>query len=384
MTAERYDAVVVGGGQAGLAVGYHLARHDLSFVILDAGDRPGDSWRSRWDSLRVFTPGRYDGLPGRRFPAPAWSYPTKDEVADFVADYARRFGLPVRSGVRVDRVWRHGDRYLLAAGESRFEAASVVAATGAYHRPRIPDFAGHLDPGIVRLHSSEYRNPAQLQPGAVLVVGAGNSGAEIALDIRRGGHRTWLSGRDTGEELPVRHGGLPDRLLTPPLWFLFSHVLTTRTPAGRALRRKALQVGGHPLARVKRSDLLAAGVERVPRTTGVRDGRPLLADGRLMEVANVVWCTGYRPDFGWLDVPELDEYGAPVHDRGVVSAQPGLYVVGQYFLHGLTSSLIGGVGRDAGHIARHIADRHLRAARHPRATPARGRTAAGRGRARRW
>jgi putative flavoprotein involved in K+ transport len=200
--AEQFETVIIGGGQAGLSVGYHLARRDRRFVILDANQRIGDAWRTRWDSLRLFTPARYDGLPGWPFPAPAWSFPTKDQVADYLEGYAAHFQLPVQTGVRVDGLSREGDRYVVAVGKNRYEADHVVVAAGAYQRPRIPAFAPELDPGIVQLHSSQYRDLSQLQGGGVLVVGAANSGAEIALEVSRD-HRTWLSGRHPGQE-PTR------------------------------------------------------------------------------------------------------------------------------------------------------------------------------------
>jgi putative flavoprotein involved in K+ transport len=354
--SESFDTVIIGGGQAGLATGYHLAKQGLPFVILDANDRIGDSWRKRWDSLRLFTPARYDGLPGWPFPAPAWSFPTKDEMADYLEAYAARFELPVRTGVRVDGLSREADRYVVTAGDRRFEADHVVVASGAYHSPRVPAFALELDPDIVQLHSSEYRNPSQLQEGGVLVVGAANSGAEIALDVSRD-HLTWLSGRHPGQE-PTRPGSRLDRLLTPLIWFVLQHVLTLKTPIGWKVRRE-LHSGGLPLARVRPEDITAAGIERVPRTTGARSGRPVLDDGRDLEVANVIWCTGFVPDFPWIDLPIFAEDGDPVHDRGIVSSEPGLYFVGLFFLYAAASSLVGGVGRDAEYIARHIASHQL-------------------------
>jgi putative flavoprotein involved in K+ transport len=353
--AEHIETLIIGGGQAGLSVGYHLARRDRRFVILDANQRVGDPWRTRWDSLRLFTPARYDGLPGWPFPAPAWSFPTKDEVADYLEAYAARFDLPVRTGVRVDGLSRQADRYVVAAGDRRFEADHVVVASGAYQRPRIPAFAPELDPGIVQLHSSQYRDPSQLQEGGVLVVGAANSGAEIALEVSRT-HRTWLSGRHPGQE-PFRTGSRWDRLLLPVVWFMASHVLTVKTPIGRMVRQK-FHTRGIPLARATRERLnRAAGIERVPRTTGARGGLPVLDDGRVLEVANVIWCTGFVPDFAWIDLPVFDQDGGPVHDRGIVAAEPGLYFVGLLFLYALASPLVGGVGRDAEHIAEHIAAR---------------------------
>ena len=351
---ERFDTVVVGAGQAGLAAGYHLARRGREFVILEAGERVGDSWRNRWRSLRLFTPARYDGLPGWAFPARSWFYPSKDDVADYFAAYAERFELPVRTGVRVNRLSKEGAAFVLASGDRRFEADNVVVATGAYQSPRIPAFAGMLDAGIAQLHSSEYQGPSQLQEGDTLVVGAGNSGAEIALEASRE-HRVLLSGRDTGQE-PARAGSRADRLFTPPFWFLLTRVLTVKTPMGRKAREQ-FRSRGLPLARVRRKDLAAAGVERVPRTAGVRDGMPVLDDGRVLEVANVVWCTGFEPDFSWIDLPVFDEDGVPLHDRGVVGSEPGLYFLGLYFLSAMASQLVGGAARDADYVVKQLASR---------------------------
>jgi putative flavoprotein involved in K+ transport len=351
---DRIETVVIGGGQSGLAVGYHLMRQGRPFVILDANERIGDPWRKRWDSLRVFTPARLNGLPGMPFPAPASSFPTKDEVADYLVAYAARFNLPVQTGVRGDRLSRFGDRFVVTSGDRRFEADNVVVASGAYHNPRVPAFAPELDPAIVQLHSSEYRNPSQLREGGALVVGAGNSGAEIAFEASRG-HQTWLSGRDTGHE-PVRPGSGPDRFVTPLMWFAAMHVLTVRTPVGRKVQQ-TFRSSGIPLARIRRQDLTAARVELVPRTAGVRDGRPVLEGGQIVDVANVIWCTGFAPDFRWINLPVFNEDGDPVHDRGVVESQPGLYFIGMYFQYALASVLIEGVGRDAEHVASHIAAR---------------------------
>jgi putative flavoprotein involved in K+ transport len=350
------ETVVVGGSQAGLAVGYHLKQLGRPFVVLEAHGRVGDTWRSRWDSLRLFTTARYDGLPGMPFPARRSHYPTKDEVADYLESYAERFDLPVETGVGVDHVVRREKGFVVTAGGRTIRADNVVAATGAYHTPRVPDFAHELDAEIVQLHSTDYRNPAQLRPGDALVVGAANSGAEIAMDVVSG-HRTWLSGRPVGQE-PARAGSTADLLGQPVMWFLANHVMTVGTPIGRRVRDRFLDPPrGIPLGRIRNKDIVAAGVERVPRTVGVRDGRPLLEDGRVLDVANVLWCTGFVMDFSWIVVPLPFEHGLPTQDRGVVRSQPGLYLVGLPFLHSLGSVLLGGVGRDAAHIARHIASR---------------------------
>ena len=351
-STENFDTVVIGGGQAGLAVGYYLKKRGRSFVILDANERIGGSWRTRtWSSLRLFTPARYDGLPGWPFPAPGWSYPTAREAADYLEAYAARFDLPVRTKMAVSRVAKDGDRYVVECGERRFEADRVVVATGFYGKPAVPEFASELDPRIVQMHSSEYRDPSQLRPGGVLLVGAGNSGADIGMEVSKT-HRTWLSGRDKGQ-IPFRIEHPLRRLVVPLLWFVASHVLTVKTPIGRKVRPHVLE-GGAPLIRVKAQDLLAAGVERVAKTTGVQDGLPMLEDGRAMDVANVIWCTGFRQDFSWIEVPVFGEDSEPVHERGVAS-EPGLYFVGLDFLYSFTSENVGGVGRDARHIAKHIA-----------------------------
>jgi putative flavoprotein involved in K+ transport len=354
MSDQQLGTVVIGGSQAGLAVGYYLKQRGLPFVILDQNDRIGDAWRRRWDSLRLFTPGRYDGLPGMPFPGLPWAHPTKDETADYLEAYANRFELPVRTGVKVDRLAKTGNRFEVTCGEHKVFAENVVVATGAFNNPRVPSFAGELDERIVQLHSKEYRKPSQIQKGAVVVVGAGNSGAEIAMELARD-HQTWLSGRDTGQE-PTRAGSRLDRLITPFLWLIATR-LTVKTGPGRKLRDHFTDPPrGIPLGRVRRKDFAPAGIERVPRMTGVRNGYPVLADGRVLEVSNVVWCTGYAPNYDWIDLSLRTRNGLPVHDRGIVESCPGLYFIGLLFLYSLSSVLVGGVGRDAKHIVQHIVE----------------------------
>jgi putative flavoprotein involved in K+ transport len=353
-TTQRVNTVVIGGGQAGLSVGYHLSRRGVPFVILDASARIGDPWRNRWDSLHLFTPARYAGLDGMPFPAPRLSYPAKDQMADYLEAYARKFLLPVRSGVRVERLSRCGNRLLVVAGQERYEAEHVVVAMSNLQKPRVPPLATDLDPAIVQMHSMHYRNQAQLREGGLLVVGAGNSGAEIALENARG-HRTWLAGPDTGH-VPFRIDTLLARVVLVPfvLRVLFHRILTVATSVGRRMRKKVL-FGGGPLVRVKPRDLVAAGVQRTSRVTGVRNGLPQLEDGRVLDVTNVVWCTGFHPGFSWIDLPVFGENGEPLHERGIVATEPGLYFVGLHFLYSMSSTMIHGVGRDAARIADAIA-----------------------------
>jgi putative flavoprotein involved in K+ transport len=363
---RRFDVVVIGGGQAGLAVGYHLAQRGLRLIILDANQHIGDAWRNRWDSLRLFTPARCDGLPGMPFPALGYTYPTKGAMAAYLESYATRFALPVRTGVKVTGLSRQGDRFTVTAGDLRFEAEQVVVAMGNCQVPWVPSFAQELDPSIIQLHAIEYRNRSQLRDGGVLVVGAGNSGAEIALDVVSG-HTTWLSGRDTGH-LPFRIEGLTARFIVVPLvlQFLLHRVMTVNTPIGRKVRAKILTHHGMPLVRIKPKDIAAAGVERVSRVVGVQDGLPKLADQRLLEVSNVIWCTGFRPGFSWINLPVF-ENGEPVHQRGVVASEPWLYFVGLDFLYAASSSMVQGVGRDAAYIANRIAFRASMERRSPEA-----------------
>ena len=347
---ERIHTVIIGGGQSGLSVGYHLARRGLPFVILDANARVGDSWRHRWDSLRLFTPARFNGLDGWPFPAAPDVFPTKDEKADYLESYAAHFSLPVRARTRVTKLSKRDGTFIVDTDSGSIAADQVVVAMATYQASRIPRLAKELDPSIVQLHSGAYRNPAQLREGGVLLVGAGNSGAEIAIEVART-HRTWMSGRDVGE-VPFRISSWVGQHLLAPfvLRVLFHRILTVNTPLGRKVRPGVLSRGG-PLIRTRRSNLRTAGVERVARVAGVKDGWPVLTDGRVMsDVANVIWCTGYHAGFDWIDLPVLDEDGEPRHERGLVASEPGLYFVGLHFLYALSSTMIHGVGRDASRV----------------------------------
>ena len=357
MTLERIDTVIVGAGQAGLATAYHLAQRGVPFVILDAHERVGDAWRRRWESLRLFTPARYDGLPGMPFPMAGHRFPSKNEMAEYLEAYAARFALLVRTGVRVESLEQRGGRFELNAGGRRFTADNVVVAMSAWQQARVPAWARDLAPAITQLNAGDYRGPAQFGKGAVLVVGAGNSGAEIALDAAGAGHTTWLSGRHPGH-LPFPIGGFLARLVLQRviLGFVFHHVLTIRTPLGRRLRKTVL-AQGMPWIRIKPRDLTAAGITRVPRMAGVRGGLPLLEGAdRPLEVGTVVWCTGFDPGLSWVRLPVFDG-GLPRETRGVVAEQPGLYFVGLPFIYSVSSAMVRGVGRDAEYVARHIAAR---------------------------
>ena len=345
------DTVVIGGGQAGLAIGYHLMRQGRDIAILDAHDRVGDAWRLRWDSLRLFTPAKYDGLPGMPFPGDGLAFPSKDELADYLEAYARRFRLPVTTGRRVDGLWRADGRFVVSAGDRRWTADRVIVATGAFHQPKVPDLASGLRASITQLHSAEYRNPDQLQPGPALIVGLGNSGAEIALELSRT-HSTSVAGTPGGE-LPIRHGRAAARFVFPLVRFAGLHVFSLGTPIGRRVLPR-LADRAAPLIRTRRKELAAAGVASVGRVTGVSEGFPV-ADGRALAVTNVIWCTGFCSDFEWLHVPAFDEAGRIRQWRGVVDSVPGLYVLGLDAMYSINSDSLPGIVRDAAYLARRIA-----------------------------
>ena len=358
LNAKWFPTIVIGGGQAGLSVGYHLAKRGIGFQILDSSLHVGDAWRNRWDSLRLFTPARYTGLPGLRFPGRGGAFPTKDQMADYLAAYAQRFRLPIQNGVRVDRLWREGSRFVLTAGQDRYECDNVVVAMANYQVPRIPAFARDLKQGIVQMHAHEYRNPSQLRKGGVLIVGVGNSGADIGIEVART-HSTWISGKESGH-IPWQIETFFARfVLVRLIRFVGHHVLTVKTPIGRKARPKLLSSAA-PLVRVKPYDLDNAGIVRVPRVTGVIDGLPILEDGRALEVKNVIWCTGYHHGFPWIDLPVFGKDGEPAHELGIVEKVPGLYFVGLHFLYSMTSATLMGVGRDANRIAKAIASRTRR------------------------
>lgn len=353
---EAVETVIVGAGQAGLATAHHLTRRGRGCLVLDGADRVGNQWRQQWDTLRLYSPARYDALPGMDFPGDPWALPTKDEVADYLEAYARRFDLPVRLGVRVRRVSASGDGYLVETDRGAVRCRNVVVATGTFGRaPRVPELAAQLDPAILQLHSSAYRRPGQLREGPVLVVGASHSGTEIAFELAQS-RPTTLVGRDCGQ-IPIDIGSARVRVVFPVLNFAWRHVLTRRTPMGRREMAKVRAHGG-PMLRVKREHLAARGVIRnTARVVGVRDGRPELADGTVVDAATVIWATGFRQAFDWIDLPVLGPDGWPRETRGEALDAPGLFFCGLSFQFSFSSMLIGGVGRDAEFLAKRIGTR---------------------------
>ncbi len=367
MTTQHIETLIIGAGQAGLSTGFHLQRLGRPFLIVDGHERLGDNWRHQWDTLKLYSPAKYDGLPGLAFPAPPWSFPGKEQVADYLESYALRADLPVRMSTRVHRLEaRSGGGFTASLGEDTITCDNVVVATGTFGRtPNVPDFAAGLDPSIRQLHSSEYRRPAQLAPGPVLVVGASHSGCDIAYEAAE--HRpTMLVGPDRGQ-IPLRWDSRAFRYVFPVIAFLWRHVLTRHTPIGRKELPEVRHHGG-PMVRIKRDDLRRRGVERVlSRVTGVSDGRPVLDDGRVVDAGTVVWSTGFRQVFDWIDLPIFMDDGYPREYRGVVDSVPGLFFCGLAFQFAFSSMVLLGVGRDAEYVAGKIDTRSTATTRAPAA-----------------
>jgi putative flavoprotein involved in K+ transport len=363
MTTQHIETLIVGAGQAGLSTGHHLQRLGRPFLIVDGNDRIGDNWRQQWDTLKLYSPAKYDALPGLDFPASPWSFPGKDEVADYLEKYTIHSDLPVRMSTRVDRLEAGpAGGFTATLGEDTITCDNVVVATGTFGRtPHLPDFAADLDPAIRQLHSSEYRRPSQLADGPVLVVGGSHSGCDIAYEAAE--HLpTTLVGPDRGQ-IPLSWNSPLFRYVFPVIVFLWRHVLTRRTPIGRKEMNEVRHHGG-PMVRIKRADLESRGVERVlSRVAGVHDGRPRLDDGRVIEAATIVWCTGFKQVFDWIDLPVFREDGYPDEYRGVVESAPGLFFCGLAFQYAFSSMVFLGVGRDAAYVADRIASRQ-RASRH--------------------
>jgi putative flavoprotein involved in K+ transport len=357
-----FDTIVAGGGQSGLAAGYHLNRAGGSFLIVDANQRSGDAWRGRWDSLRLFSPAQYDSLPGLPLAMPRGTFPGKDALADYLEEYALHFNLPILRGVRVTRVAREAAAFRVECGDRTFRCANVIVATGAYSRPRIPDSSALLNPSIQQVHSSGYRRPEDVAGDRVLVAGFGTSGVEIAIELAAAGRHVLLSGRPTAQALskfvPVIFAGRNPilRLIGAGYWNFMHRVVTIDTALGRKARSQ-IALRGQPLIRLNRADALAAGVEHVARLAGATEGKPRLEDGRVLDVSAVVWCTGFRPSYEFLELPDcpFDSKGWPIAPHGIVEQIPGLYFAGLPFQVGLTSTLAGGADRDAMLVVRHIA-----------------------------
>jgi len=335
------DVAVVGGSQAGLAMAWYLARQQLRFVVLDAGPEIGHTWRSRWDSLTLFTPIKYDALPGMPFPGRPDTYPTKDPVADYLQAYAAAFNLPVRLNARVAHLSKTTEGFEIHTQAEAFRARQVVAATGPFQVPFMPQAARRLDGSVTQLHSAEYRNPRALPPGPALVVGGGNSGLQIAEELATAGRQVDLS-------VATKQPMLPQRLAGQDLFWWLTRLrlmqMTTESRLGRRMSSREFVIGS------SRRRLQAAGVRFRPRVADAHGRTVRLADGTSLDAGIVVWATGYRSDYSWIDIPGVIRDGKVIHRRGVTEV-PGLYFLGLSWQHTRGSALLGFVHDDAAHLA---------------------------------
>jgi putative flavoprotein involved in K+ transport len=341
------DVLVVGGSQAGLAIAWHLARQGLRYAVLEAGPEIGHAWRSRWDSLTLFTPAQYDALPGMPFPAPADTYPTKDPVAGYLQAYASALEVPVRLNARVTSLSRTEEGFEARTADQVFRAGQVVVTTGPFQTPFVPPAAQGLDESVTQLHSVGYRNPQALPEGPVLVVGGGNSGFQIAEELAAAGRRVDLS---IATKLPV----LPQRLAGKDLFWWLTHLglmrVTTESRLGRRMSSREFVIGS------SRRRLQAKGVRFRPRLTGTGARTAHFADGSTLDTGVVIWATGYRPDHSWIQIPGVARDGQIAHQRGVTGV-PGLYFLGLSWQHTRGSALLGFVGDDAAYLAGCVAAR---------------------------
>jgi putative flavoprotein involved in K+ transport len=341
---ERREVVVVGGGQAALAIGYYLAQQGRAFTILESADGPAAAWRARWDSLRLFTPARYDSLPGLAFPGDPDRYPTRDEVAAYLTDYARHFELPVEFGSRVRSISESDGGYLVQLVDRSYVADQVVVATGPFQVPRVPGIAAGLDAAVEQFHSSDYRTPTAVPDGTVLVVGGGNTGFQIAEELS-GSHEVHLA-------IGSRQPPLPQRLLGRDLfWYLEKTGLIHKTTASRIGRRAAGRdtlIGSSPRALRRKH-----GVKLHGRAVHTAGSAVTFGDGTSLDVRTVIWATGFGVDHSWIDVPVFDESGRVTHQRGATKS-PGLYFLGLTWQHTRGSALLGWVKDDAQYIAQQI------------------------------
>ena len=347
MSTTVLETAVVGAGAAGLIVGKRLAEEGVRFELFEDHARVGDSWRERYHSLRLFTPRPLLSLPGLRIDVGRFAYPTGAQMGDYLERYAEHFRIPVRTSSRVVGLTRLADgRFRLELGDGdEVLAGHVIVTSGAHRLPVVPAFASALDPSIRQLHSLDYRGPEQLADGPVLVVGAANSGTDVALDAARAGHAVTLAGRHPGHvpfdiDTPISN-------LIGGLFVRYMRSITTDSARGRAMKAREL-AHGVMLVRNTPADLERAGVVRVGRVTGVEAGHPVTADGAVVEAATVVWCTGSRPDLQWIDIPGVvGDDGLPIEQRGLASGCPGLAFVGMPFQYSVASSTLVGMDRDA-------------------------------------
>ena len=345
--SESLDTVIVGGGQAALALGFFLKQQGREFTILEAASETAAAWRRRWDSLTLFTPARHDSLPGRPFPGDPGRCPTRDEVVEYLTDYARDFDLPVELDNRVTRVSLRDGRWCVEVGERVIAASNVVVATGPFQTPRLPlGLSAQLPPRVQQLHSTEYQRPAEIRGETVLVVGGGNTGYQIAEEL--------AADREVHLAIGSRQLPMPTHLLGRDVFSVLERLgamrKTVDSPLGRRMKERETLVGYGPKAARRR------GIAMHGRAASVSGDAVGFTDGSMVRPDAVIWATGFHRDHRFVDAPVFDDQGNVVQRRGVTPAA-GLYFLGLPWMHTRGSALLGWVRHDAAHIAEHIAAR---------------------------
>src|SRR6266702_8209298 len=339
--------LVIVAGQAGLALGYHLKATPFTFQIVDCHTRIGDSWRKRYDSLVLFTPRTYSALPGLAVPGDPESYPTKDEIADYLESYASHFELPVMGDTLIRWLERTNDgfRATSEAGEN-IDCRAMVLATGAYQQPALPLISQQLSADVLQLLPETYISPAQIPPGEVLVVGDGATGRQIARELTVTHHVLLSTGR------PRRVS--PERILGKSLFWWMDKLGLVRASRESAIGKYLMKVDPFPGKALGLKRLGQQGAVVVGRLLQVDGKQVTFADGEPTAVETVIWATGYQEHTDWIAIPEAKDAEAHLlHQRGI-SPVPGLYLIGRSWQWTRGSALLTGVGDDALYLKDHI------------------------------
>jgi len=342
------DFIVVGAAQAGLSISYYLQKLGKNFIIVDKEDEVGASWLNRWDSLTLFTPTEFNHLPGLKFPAPKGHYPNKYEVADYFKLYAKEFNLPIKLNTFIEKIEKKEGRFIITHKNGRYEAKNVVIATGPFHIPYTPPCSEDIADDIFQIHSNYYKNPSQLNPGPAMVVGAGDSGFQILEEVSSDKERkTYYSGE-------TNIATLPQEILGKTLWWWFTKTgflsFSKNSFIGKRINHSRQPVIGTDVKGIlNRSNVIPVG-----RTNDAHQEQIETEKETINDIKNIVWATGYRPNFSWIKGLELTPEGYPNHKRGI-SSMKGLYFIGLPWLHTRGSATLGGIKKDAKYLKKYIA-----------------------------
>jgi putative flavoprotein involved in K+ transport len=342
----KYNVIIIGGSQAGLSMGFFLRNSNLSYIILDRSSEVGESWKDRYDSLKLFTPSYLSTLPGLSIERSSNLYPTKDQIADYLKRYAQKYSLPLQLNTEVQRVYIKNNEFVVETSKGEMAAHNVVVASGPFQKPQIPGFSSQLSDRISQIHSSEYKNPCQLKEGTALVIGGGNSGAQIAVELAKV-MEVYLS---VGHKMMYLPQDLGNKSI---FWYLDKlgvYKASQNSMVGRMMQRKPDPIFGFELKGLIKNKT----IKLKPRAISSEGDAIMFQDGSRLNVDNIIWATGYQPDYNWIEIPNLiSDQGYPIHQRGVTS-QRGLFFLGLPWLHNRSSALIQGVGKDSEYLYEYL------------------------------